>query len=70
MLDDGGDLNPFARTPLLVEGAVRAHWRSVLKIGRGYDQRADLTRRFIKAPTRIIVILKDEDRKTPHTQKT
>ena len=28
---------------------MRAHWRSVLKIGRGYDQRADLTSRFIKA---------------------
>lgn len=37
--------------PLLVERAVRAHWRSVLKLGRSYGQRADLTRRFIKATT-------------------
>ena len=34
---------------------MRAHWRSVLTIGRGYDQPADLTRRFIKALTRLSI---------------
>jgi hypothetical protein len=43
-----------AHTLLLVERAVRAHWRFVSNIGRGCDQRADLTGRFIKASTPTI----------------
>ena len=41
---------------------MRAHWTSVLKTGRGYDQRADLTSRFIKAPTPIILVYEEEER--------
>jgi hypothetical protein len=43
--------------PLLVEGPCALTGGVFLPTGRSYDQRADLTSRFIKAPTRLIAYL-------------
>lgn len=51
--------NSFARaSPGWLRGLRALTGGLSLTIGRGYDQRADLTSRFIKAPTPIIVFVK------------
>lgn len=54
-----------ARTPWLVEGAARAHWKCVRNETGSYDRWGDLTSRFIKFPQPIPHVMKKEEEHNP-----